>query len=112
MLSSSGLLCFLLSPLTNIAQIEQHGFVQWHDGPTTQFVRGLLGDLRDRVWKLEADIDALLTEGASGAAALTDGVMRGNEKIASVSEKCVSREMLLYGIVIFLSGMVVGMILG
>ncbi|XBH97846.1 hypothetical protein VPH35_127458 [Triticum aestivum] len=90
----------------------QHSFIQWHDVPTTLFVRGLLGDLRDRVWKLEADIDALLTEGASGAATLTDGVTRGNEKNASVSEKCVSREMLLYGIVLFLSGMVVGMILG
>ncbi|KAI4982752.1 hypothetical protein ZWY2020_023244 [Hordeum vulgare] len=91
----------------------QHGFIQWHDGHTTLFLRVLLGDLRDRVWKLEAYIDALSTEGASGAAAaVTGGVMRGNEKNASVSEKCVSREMLLYGIVIFLSGMLIGMILG
>ncbi|KAM3413115.1 hypothetical protein ACQJBY_004343 [Aegilops geniculata] len=90
----------------------RHGFIQWHDGPTTEFLRRLLGDLRDRVWRLEEDVDALLTKGDSRAAALTDGVIGGNEKIASVSEKCVSREMLLYGIVLFLSGMVVGMILG
>nr|XP_040245829.1 uncharacterized protein LOC109749450 [Aegilops tauschii subsp. strangulata] len=85
---------------------------KWHDGPTTEFLRRLLGDLRDRVWRLEEDVDALLNEGDSRAAALTDGVIGGNEKIASVSEKCVSREMLLYGIVLFLSGMVLGMILG
>ncbi|KAM3391174.1 hypothetical protein ACQJBY_012690 [Aegilops geniculata] len=27
----------------------QHGFIQWHDDPTSPFLRELLGDLRDRV---------------------------------------------------------------
>uniref|UniRef100_N1R391 GRF-type domain-containing protein n=1 Tax=Aegilops tauschii TaxID=37682 RepID=N1R391_AEGTA len=26
----------------------QHGFIQWHDDPTSPFLRVLLGDLRDR----------------------------------------------------------------
>uniref|UniRef100_A0A8R7UZ19 GRF-type domain-containing protein n=2 Tax=Triticum urartu TaxID=4572 RepID=A0A8R7UZ19_TRIUA len=29
---------------------NQHGFIEWHEGPTTPFIRDLLGDLRDKVW--------------------------------------------------------------
>ena len=46
--------------------IEQHGFIQWHDLPTSPFLRGLLGDLRDRVWNLE-DFVAALGDGDDGA---------------------------------------------
>ncbi|KAI4981072.1 hypothetical protein ZWY2020_021557 [Hordeum vulgare] len=42
--------------------IGQHGFVEWHDGPTTPFLRDLLGDLRDKVWMLEEEATQLPTE--------------------------------------------------
>ncbi|KAF7049545.1 hypothetical protein CFC21_095494 [Triticum aestivum] len=29
---------------------KEHGFIEWHEGPTTPFIRDLLGDLRDKVW--------------------------------------------------------------
>ena len=91
----------------------QHGFIEWHDGPTPPFLHGLLGDLRDRIWKLEADVAALCSEEVSVPVALSEAVLKKNEEKAPVSEKLGSKEMfLLYGIVIFLCGLVVGMFLG
>ncbi|XBH96884.1 hypothetical protein VPH35_087189 [Triticum aestivum] len=88
---------------------------QWHDEPTSSFLRGLLGDLRDRVWKLEVDVAALCNEGDSRAVGVDfmDAGRKKTEEDASVSQKSVSKQMLLvYGIVIFVSGIFVGMLLG
>ena len=91
----------------------QHGFIGWHDGPAPSFLRGLLGDLRDRIWKLEADFAALCSEEVSGPVAFSEAVLKKNEEKASVSAKLASKEwFLLYGIVIFICGLLLGMFLG
>ena len=45
---------FLLICSQFFLNCTQHGFIDWHDAPTTPSVRGLLGDLQDRVWKRES----------------------------------------------------------
>ncbi|KAF7061911.1 hypothetical protein CFC21_068563 [Triticum aestivum] len=47
----------------------QHGFIEWHNGPTSPFLRVLLGDLRDRIWKLEDYGAAICKDGDAGVGA-------------------------------------------
>ncbi|XBJ17800.1 hypothetical protein VPH35_009123 [Triticum aestivum] len=98
---------------------ELHGFIQWHDDPTSPFLRVLLGDLRDRVWKLEDDVAALCTDGDAGAGALrvemqkrTEQTARDGGAGASIRDNLVRKGlMLVCGFLIFVSGLVLGMIL-
>uniref|UniRef100_A0A8I6XBX4 GRF-type domain-containing protein n=1 Tax=Hordeum vulgare subsp. vulgare TaxID=112509 RepID=A0A8I6XBX4_HORVV len=85
---------------------SKHGFLQWHDDPTSSFLRVLLGDLRDRVWSLEDDVAALCGDGDAGAGAV-------KERTACVGVVGASVRILMYGcgIVIFASGSVAGMII-
>ncbi|KAF7088511.1 hypothetical protein CFC21_091614 [Triticum aestivum] len=101
-----------------VSSVLQHGFIEWHDNPTTPFLRVLLGDLRDRVWKLEDDAAAMCKDGDAGAGAFCMEVHKRNEQSAgdvpgaSSSDNFGRKElMLVCGIVIFVSGLVVGMIL-
>ncbi|XP_044957117.1 uncharacterized protein LOC123407931 [Hordeum vulgare subsp. vulgare] len=89
---------------------SKHGFLQWHDGPTSPFLRVLLGDLRDRVWSLEDDVAALCGDGdaSAGAGAVQEAVQ---ERTAGVGADGVSVRMMVCGIVLFVSGLVVGMII-
>ncbi|KAF6997673.1 hypothetical protein CFC21_013877 [Triticum aestivum] len=88
------------------AQVVSHGFVEWHDGPTSPFLRVLLGDLRDRVWQLEDDAAAICKDGDATVGALCVEVQKRNEQ-TGVRKGLL----LLFGIMIFVSGLVVGMIL-
>ncbi|XBI61517.1 hypothetical protein VPH35_042300 [Triticum aestivum] len=91
----------------------------WHDDPTSPFLRVLLGDLRDRVWKLEDDVAALCTDGDAGAGALrvemqktTEQTARDGGAGASIRDNLVRKGlMLVCGFLIFVSGLVLGMIL-
>ncbi|XBJ12280.1 hypothetical protein VPH35_016832 [Triticum aestivum] len=92
----------------------QHGFIDWHDGPTTPFLRGLLGDLRDKVWRLEDYLAAQSREGQD--AGLTEE-MKKNELVAETRarfDKKKEMEMykfLFYGMMFFVVGLVVGLLL-
>ena len=65
--------------------------------------------------KIEGDVAALCNEGDSRVVGVDfmDARRKKTEEDASVSQKSVSKHMLLvYGIVIFVSGIFVGMLLG
>ncbi|KAM3403806.1 hypothetical protein ACQJBY_007114 [Aegilops geniculata] len=96
----------------------QYGFLEWHDGPTSPFLRVLLGDLRDSIWQLEDYGAAICKDGDSGVGAFCVEVQKRNEQTvgddigASVSDNCVRKGFtLVCGIMIFVSGLVVGIIL-
>uniref|UniRef100_A0A8I6X2E6 GRF-type domain-containing protein n=1 Tax=Hordeum vulgare subsp. vulgare TaxID=112509 RepID=A0A8I6X2E6_HORVV len=97
---------------------SKHGFLQWHDEPTYPFLRVLLGDLRDRVWSLEDSVAALCGDGdpaarevqerTAGAGAVQEAV---HERTAGVGVVGDSVRLMVCGIVIFVSGLFVGMII-
>ncbi|XP_037431650.1 uncharacterized protein LOC119298297 [Triticum dicoccoides] len=96
----------------------QHGFIEWHNGPTSPFLRVLLGDLRDRIWQLEDYGAAICKDGDAGVGASCVELQKRNEQTvvddtgASVSDNCVKKGfMLVCGIMIFVSVLVVGIIL-
>ena len=98
------MLCSCLFVL-NFFNCTHHGFIDWHDAPTTPFVHGLLGDLRDRVWKLESY--------AAEVECTDEPKEEKEQKAVVVTDKTVRKEMLfLFATVIFLFGIIVGMMLG
>uniref|UniRef100_A0A8I6YYY3 GRF-type domain-containing protein n=1 Tax=Hordeum vulgare subsp. vulgare TaxID=112509 RepID=A0A8I6YYY3_HORVV len=89
----------------------QHEFVQWHDGPTSAFLRVLLGDLRDRVWMLENEVAAMCIDEDAGAGVCVQ-VQKRNEQTSSTGYSLARKGlMLVCGIVILVSGLVLGMLL-
>ena len=66
----------------------------------------MLGDLRDWVWQLEDDAAAICKDGDATVGALCVEVQKRNEQ-TGVRKGLL----LLFGIMIFVSGLVVGMIL-
>ncbi|XBI08431.1 hypothetical protein VPH35_136164 [Triticum aestivum] len=81
-----------------------HGFIDWHDTPTTPFLRQLLGDLRDKVWRLE---DGLLAK----------ELEKKNALVAETRARCASRDemqmykCLFYGLFMFVAGLVAGFLM-
>ncbi|KAI5004120.1 hypothetical protein ZWY2020_031363 [Hordeum vulgare] len=89
-----------------------HGFVEWHDDPTSAFLRVWLGDLRDRVWMLENEAAAMCKDEDAGAGAVCVEARKRNEQTSSTSYSLARKGlMLVCAIVIFVSGLVLGMLL-
>ncbi|KAE8817177.1 hypothetical protein D1007_05388 [Hordeum vulgare] len=88
----------------------RHGFIDWHDNPTTPFLRQLLGDLRDKVWRLEDELDGSSREGE--VALLREELQKKNELVAEIRARCASKDemqmykSLIYGMVFFVAGLV------
>ncbi|KAE8790738.1 hypothetical protein D1007_34946 [Hordeum vulgare] len=95
--------------------IGQHGFVEWHDGPTTPFLRDLLGDLRDKVWMLEEEATQLPTE--NDVAVLRKELEKKTVVISEIVARCEKKvesqmyKSMIYALILFLAGFVAGMIL-
>lgn len=78
----------------------QHGFIEWHDGPTTPFLRDLLGDLRDKVWRLEEDAANKLSE--HDVAVLRKELDKKNLVISEIVARCERKdETKMYKSVVF-----------
>uniref|UniRef100_A0A8I7BH77 GRF-type domain-containing protein n=1 Tax=Hordeum vulgare subsp. vulgare TaxID=112509 RepID=A0A8I7BH77_HORVV len=93
----------------------QHGFVEWHDGPTTPFLCDLLGDLRDKVWMLEEEATQLPTE--NDVAVLRKELEKKTIVISEIVARCEKKvesqmyKSMIYPLILFLAGFVAGMIL-
>ncbi|KAE8819849.1 hypothetical protein D1007_02221 [Hordeum vulgare] len=72
----------------------QHGFVQWHDGPTSAFLRVLLGDLRDRVWMVENEAAAMCKDQDAGAGVCVEAQKR-NEQTSSTGYSLARKGLML-----------------
>ncbi|KAI4982553.1 hypothetical protein ZWY2020_023045 [Hordeum vulgare] len=88
-----------------------HGFVHWHDGPTSAFLRVLLGDLRDRVWMLENEAAAMCKDEDAGVGVCVEEQKR-NEQTSSTGYSLARKGLMpVCAVVIFVSGLVLGMLL-
>ncbi|XBH98100.1 hypothetical protein VPH35_127663 [Triticum aestivum] len=94
----------------------QHGFIDWHDAPTTPFVRQLLGDLQDKVWRLEDELAGQSREGE--VAVLKEELEKKNDLVAESRARSASRDemqmykcLLFYGLFLFVVGLVAGFLM-
>ncbi|VAI29513.1 unnamed protein product [Triticum turgidum subsp. durum] len=94
---------------------SHHGFIDWHDTPTTPFLRQLLGDLRDKVWRLEDELAGQSPEGE--VVLLREELEKKNALVAEMGARCDSKhememyKSLFYGMVLFVAGLVAGFFL-
>ncbi|KAM3192225.1 hypothetical protein ACQJBY_069450 [Aegilops geniculata] len=94
---------------------SQHGFIDWHDTPTTPYLRQLLGDLRDKVWRLEDELVGQSREGE--LAVLKEELEKKNALVAETRARCASRDemqmykCLFYGLFMFVAGLVAGFLM-
>ncbi|XBH95730.1 hypothetical protein VPH35_086245 [Triticum aestivum] len=94
---------------------SQHGFIDWHDTPTMPFLRQLLGDLWDKVWRLEDELAGHSREGEVGL--LREELEKKEALLAEMRGKCDRKDemqmykSLFYGMVLFVAGLVVGFLL-
>ncbi|KAI5009842.1 hypothetical protein ZWY2020_011979 [Hordeum vulgare] len=92
----------------------RHGFVDSHDDPTTPFLRQLLGDLRDKVWRLE---DELAGHSRGEIAVLREEMEKKNELLAEIRARCGRIDemqmfkSLFYGMIFFVAGLVAGLVI-
>jgi hypothetical protein len=97
------------------------GYVQWYDPPLSKFLSELIGDLRDEVWRLRSEEHVPVTEEHRGreeaVQALQYQVKEKDAEITAIRARYDRRQMLMmytnviFGIFIFVSGVVTGMIL-
>ncbi|XBI73638.1 hypothetical protein VPH35_067346 [Triticum aestivum] len=85
------------------------GFIEWHDDPLPKFFSGLIGDLRDEVWRLKG----ARTEDAVEEQTMTESVILAlqeqlKEKSAEIDAVKTKYKTILVVFVVFVLGLVLG----
>ena len=114
---------FVRIDLISFWDVEQSGgcgYVEWHDPPLSKFLSDLVGDLRDEVWRLRSGGNQ--TEDQTGRRDeimqdLQDQLKGKDAEISAIRVRYERRQMImmymnvLFGIIIFVSGVVLGLML-
>jgi hypothetical protein len=94
-------------------KIEQNGggcgYVEWHDPPLPKFWSDLLGDLRDEVWRMRSsEIVPRPVEDAGTEATVNAVQVQMMEKDAEIVRIKAKYENVVFVLIVFLFGLVVG----